>query len=173
MYLAACHRDGPQFHSGCRVLAHDPTIQAPISLSGQRLFWTESANGTDYLHWVDVNGGPIGGMVLHDWPTTGLRVAGDSVAFRAGGSVYTGRISDGSSAKIWGAPNGSDVDISQGRVYWSQSATTQFPGCVGSANLDGIDGRCLEQGQHVYGGVKVDDSAVFFIRDGDIFRLAN
>jgi len=49
---------------------------------------------------------------------------------------------------------------------------SQFPGCLGSANLDGTDGKCLDEGDHTYAGVRVDESAVYFIRDGEIFRMA-
>jgi hypothetical protein len=73
---------------------------------------------------------------------------------------------------IRAAPNGDDVDISHGRVYWNQSRTDQSPGCLGSANIDGTDRKCLDEGDHGYGGVRVDETAVYFIRDGEIFRIA-
>jgi hypothetical protein len=33
------------------------------------------------------------------------------------------------------------------------------------------DGQCIDQGDHQYAGVRVDDTSVFFIRDGQILRL--
>jgi hypothetical protein len=103
----------------------------------------------------------------------GLRVNGNVFALRSGGSVWTGSI-DGSRSlgKIWVASNGADVDVNGGRVYWNQSPDGTYPGCLGSANLDGTDGRCLDDGDHRYNGVRADDMAVYFIRDGEIWRVS-
>jgi hypothetical protein len=68
-------------------------------------------------------------------------------------------------SKILEGPRFLLEDANGGRVYWRQD------GCVGSGNLDGTDNRCLDQGDHVYGTVAVDDANVFFVRDGDVYRL--
>ena len=72
---------------------------------------------------------------------------------------------------IWTTASGGDLDANQGVVYWNESPYDRFPGCLGRANPDGTDGRCLDQGDHQYQGVRVDDAAVYFIRDGQILRL--
>jgi len=68
-------------------------------------------------------------------------------------------------SKILEGPRFVLSDANGGRIYWVRE------GCVGSGNLDGTDNRCLDEGDHRYGGVAVDDASVFFVRDGDVFRL--
>jgi hypothetical protein len=73
---------------------------------------------------------------------------------------------DGSTwRKILEGPRYVLADANGGRIYWVSE------GCFGSANLDGADSRCIDEGNHRYGGVAVDDTTVFFVRDGDVFRL--
>src|SRR5437879_4613929 len=68
--------------------------------------------------------------------------------FRSFGGVYrvlrTGENSE--PQLLWQAPNGGDIDANASVVYWNQSATNEFQGCLGRANSDGTDGRCLDQG---------------------------
>jgi hypothetical protein len=153
----------------------------PVYLDSGKLYFVEEPTDTDFgprsilCYWI-VEGSFAPGhcLTLPDATgVTGLRVNGNVFALRARGSVWTGSL-DGSQPlrKIWGAPNGDDVDISHGRVYWTQSANSQFPGCLGSANLDGTDGKCLDDGQHVFAEVRVDESAAYYIRDGEILRLS-
>jgi len=178
--LLSCGRDG----SGCHQLVTDSPLSSPVYLDGGRLFWIDQPTDTDNgprsnLNWEDPQSGTgHGSLVLHDvLYITGLRVNGPDFAVRAGfgrGDVWTGSTAgSGSVSMIWGSPNGADhdVDISQGRVYWNQRQTTQYPGCLGSANLDGTDGHCLDQGAYNYDAVRADDTHVYFIRDGDVLRL--
>jgi hypothetical protein len=74
--------------------------------------------------------------------------------------------------RVWVTTGGNDIDISHGRMYWNQSPFMQYEGCLGSANLDGTDGGCLDHGQHQYGTVRVDEQHVWYIRDGQIVRLS-
>lgn len=173
--LLACARDG----SGCRALIADAPLDAPVYLDQGMLFWLTQPTDTDFgprsvLFRSDPNPFASRGSVPLPNATgiTGLRVNGNVFALRTGGNVWSGTL-DGHLAQIWKAPSGSDVDVSGGRVYWNQDQTLDgtYPGCLGSANLDGTDGRCLDQGAHSYGGVRVDDTTIFFIRDGDIYRL--
>ena len=101
----------------------------------------------------------------------GLRVNGGAIATRAGAEIWTGTVGGGMT-RVWVATTGRDIDISHGRMYWNQSPWQQYPGCIGSANLDGTDGTCLDEGQHNYDGVKVDEEHVWYIRDGQIVRTA-
>jgi len=72
---------------------------------------------------------------------------------------------------LWKAPNGADLEVAGGRIYWDQSKTDQFPGCLGVSNLDGNDGHCADVSQEQYGPVRADEKSVYFIRDGDIFKM--
>lgn len=174
--LLRCARDG----SGCSNLETDVPLAGPLYLDSQKLYSIEAPTDTDFgprsllCRWiVEPRYTPDGCLSLSNvTAVTGLRVNGQVFALRAGGSVWTGSL-DGSLAlqKIWGAPNGDDVDVSQGRVYWTQNPNGTFQGCLGSANLDGTDGKCLEDGHH-FSAVRVDDSAVFYTRDGDLIRLS-
>ncbi|HMC69357.1 MAG TPA: hypothetical protein VKJ07_09405, partial [Mycobacteriales bacterium] len=102
----------------------------------------------------------------------GLRVNGNAVATRSGAQIWTGTVG-GQMTRVWDFTGpGSDIDMSHGRMYWNQRPWQQAPGCLGSANLDGTDGKCLDQGEHNYDGVKVDEGHVWYIRDGEIVRLA-
>jgi len=62
-------------------------------------------------------------------------------------------------------------DFNGGKVYFPQSADDSFDGCIVRANPNGSDATCIDKGKHSYAAVKVDDANVFFIRDGDIWRL--
>jgi hypothetical protein len=74
---------------------------------------------------------------------------------------------DGSAwRKILEGPRFVLADANAGRIYWIRE------GCFGSADLDGSDSHCIDEGNHAYGDVAVDDASVFFVRDGDVFRLA-
>jgi hypothetical protein len=72
---------------------------------------------------------------------------------------------------LWQAANGGDIDANASIVYWNQSATNQFPGCLGRASSEGTDARCLDDGAHDFRGVRVDDTAVYYIKDGQIWRI--
>jgi hypothetical protein len=174
--LLACARDG----SGCGAVRGitDRPLASPVYLDSGRLFWIEQPTDTDlgsrsHLFWNDPATMASGGQLLlqNVVGVLGLRVNGDVFALRAfSGNVWTGTLATGGEL-IWNAQSGLDVDVNGGRVYWSQSPTRQYPGCLGSANLDGTDGKCLDEGQRGYGTVRVDDRNVFFIRDGQIARM--
>jgi hypothetical protein len=174
--LLGCARDG----SGCTRLVTDNPIMPPVYLHAGMLFWINQPSDNDFgphsnLLWNDADAGfhARGGISLPVVGITGLRVNADDFAVRSAGKVYTGNLQrSGQAAMIWAAPNGDDVDINRGRVYWNQSPDSAYPGCLGSANLDGSDGHCLDDGAHKYGGVRVDDAAVYYLRDGEIWRVA-
>jgi hypothetical protein len=73
--------------------------------------------------------------------------------------------------KPWTAPPFWLWDANGDRIYWVQTNADGPTACVGSGNRDGTDNRCIDAGEHQYGPVRVDDTNVFFIRDGDIFSL--
>ncbi|HWE25916.1 MAG TPA: hypothetical protein VG496_18415 [Myxococcales bacterium] len=100
-----------------------------------------------------------------------MKVDVDWVYFRDRGGVYRVARTGGDAQLLWQAPNGTDIDANASVVYWNQSPTSQFPGCLGRANSDGTDGRCLDEGPHDFRGVRVDDSAVYYIKDGQIWRI--
>jgi len=54
----------------------------------------------------------------------------------------------------------------------TQNPSSPHPGCLGRANADGTDGRCLDEGQSSFNAVRVDDTAVYYLKDGDLYRLA-
>jgi hypothetical protein len=107
------------------------------------------------------------------WPS-GIKVDSDWVYFRSFGGVYRVRRAGENSTPqlLWKAPNGSDIDANAAVVYWNQSSTDEFPGCLGRANSDGTDARCLDQGANDFAAVRVDDTAVYYVKDGQIWRTA-
>jgi hypothetical protein len=97
----------------------------------------------------------------------------DWIYFRSAGSVL--RVSRsatfGSEQVLWEANAfGLEIDANAHVVYWDQDPSPRFPGCLGRANADGTDGRCLDQGNAQFRGVRVDDTAVYYIKDGQIWR---
>src|SRR5437868_2418252 len=83
----------------------------------------------------------------------------------AGGQGDTGSPSGG---------GGSDIarsDVNGGKAYFAQSAYSSFDGCIVRANPNGAGATCIDRGKHSYIDVKVDDTQVYFIRDGDVWRL--
>jgi hypothetical protein len=174
--LLGCARDG----SGCSRLVYDNPLVPPVYFDSAKLYYLSEPTDTDFgprsiLGWYDPSADSFhqwGSMTLQNVQgISGLRVDRDAFGVRSHGNVWAGHLNS-TYSKIWGAPNGDDVDINHGRIYWNQSRTDQFPGCLGSANLDGTDGKCLDEGDHSYADVRVDESAVYFIRDGEIFRLS-
>src|SRR5207302_2996356 len=103
----------------------------------------------------------------------GMKLDSNWAYFRSFGGVYrvlrTGENSE--PQLLWQAPNGGDIDANASVVYWNQSATNEFQGCLGRANSDGTDGRCLDQGPGDFHAVRVDDTAVYYIHDAQIWRL--
>jgi len=176
--VLSCDRDR---EGSCKRLEADAPLVPPVYHEGDRLYFVEQPTDTDMgvrslLCAIRDDGAHDGCLNLQNVQgIDGLRVNGTVFALRARGAVWTGSLpADGSRplTRIWNAPNGREVDISQGRVYWTQDRTGQYPGCIGSANLDGTDAFCVDQGDHTYAGVRVDDSAVYFIRDGNVVRVA-
>jgi hypothetical protein len=174
--LLGCARDG----SGCSTIVIDSPLREPVYFDSGKLYFISEPSDADFglrsiLQSYDPGADPIhrfGSMTLQNAQgISGLRVNGSGFALRSHGNVWAGHL-DSTYSMIRGAPNGDDVDISHGRVYWNQSRTDQGPGCLGSANIDGTDPKCVDEGDHDYAGVRVDETAVYFIRDGEIFRIA-
>ena len=168
--LLGCARDG----SGCKAIVTDSPLVEPVYFDSGKLYFLQQPTDTDFgiestLESYDPSADPFhtfGFMILQNAQgISGLRVNGSIFGLRSHGNVWTGRLGS-TFAMIRAAPNGDDVDISHGRVYWNQSS------CLGSANIDGTGLTCLDEGDHDYAGVRVDETAVYFIRDGDIFRIA-
>jgi len=59
-----------------------------------------------------------------------------------------------------GSGFGLDIDANAHVVYWNQDPSARFSGCLGRVNADGSDARCLDDGDSLFRGVRVDDSAV-------------
>jgi len=91
--------------------------------------------------------------------------------FVRGGGVWRIPLDGTDPQLLWATSSNGDIDANGGHVYWTQNPVDGYPGCLGRANLDGTDGQCIDQGDHQYGGVRVDDTSVFFIRDGQILQL--
>jgi hypothetical protein len=64
-----------------------------------------------------------------------------------------------------------DVDAHSGVVYWNDSAADQHPGCVHRANADGTEHRCLDEGNFESRAVRVDDTAVYYVKNRAIWRV--
>jgi len=167
--LLGCARDG----SGCTRIVTDNPLVPPVYFDSGKLYFIQQPTDTDFgpistLESYDPAADPFhtfGFMTLQNaQDITGLRVNGSLFAVRSRGNVWAGRFGS-TFAMIRAAAAGDDVDISHGLIYWNES------GCLGSANIDGSGATCLDQG-HEYAGVRVDETAVYFIRDGDIFRIA-
>ena len=71
----------------------------------------------------------------------------------------------------WGGSDIARSDVNGGKAYFAQSAYSSFDGCIVRANPNGAGATCIHRGKHSYIDVKVDDTQVYFIRDGDVWRL--
>ena len=71
----------------------------------------------------------------------------------------------------WGGSDIARSDVNGGMAYFAQSAYSSFDGCIVRANPNGAGATCIDRGKHSYIDVKVDDTHVYFIRDGDVWRL--
>jgi hypothetical protein len=159
-----------------QVLAQDQGYGQALLLDGRTLYWTATLpDGRSQIVSMDALGGAMTAVMRpgNERPVY-LKAAGGFLFFREEhGDVERVR-QDGVNAApqlLWGAPEGSDLDLKDGRVYWTQSMSATSPGCVGTANYDGTDGRCIDEGRSRYFGVRVDDTAIYFVRDLDVFRL--
>jgi probable HAF family extracellular repeat protein len=57
-------------------------------------------------------------------------------------------------------------------LYWNQNAEGGQPACIARMPKDGGNVSCLDSGFWHYRGVRLDDTAVFYVRDNEIVRLA-
>jgi len=172
-----------------RRLTTNDAGEGPV-LAGGTLYFLDRGDNPDDTFWTALRtvpsaGGPVSevrretntlivpyriklhqGVVLADAQVVDAN-AGPVMQKAAANEAGIWRVPlDGSPwSKILEGPRFVLLDANGGRVYWWQE------GCVGSGRLDGSDNRCLDQGDHVYGGVAVDDASVFFVRDGDLYRL--
>jgi probable HAF family extracellular repeat protein len=64
-----------------------------------------------------------------------------------------------------------DMDAKGGRVWWTVPQSLDGQGCLWRANGDGSDATAVECGLWGYGGVRVDDSAVYVVRELQIVRF--
>jgi probable HAF family extracellular repeat protein len=56
-------------------------------------------------------------------------------------------------------------------VYWTQQAESGKPACVARVGAQRGEPQCLDSGYWRYASVRVDEGAVYFIRDTEIVRL--
>jgi len=136
----------------------------------------------DGLYWTTTDGvrkrdpdGRVGALASVRGGAERFKVDGNRIYLRAySNDVVAAPRGGGETTVIWHAPNGTlhDVDANAGVVYWVQDAGGGSKGCLGRANGNGTDARCLDTAGATYSAVRVDDTAVFFVRDGNVYRLA-
>ena len=134
----------------------------------------------DGLYWTTTDGvrkrdpdGNVGTLASFPGGAERFKVDGNRIFLRAySNDVVAVPRGGGEATVLWHAPAGTlhDVDANAGVVYWVQDAGGGFGGCLGRANGDGTDARCLDTAGVTYSAVRVDDTAVFFIRDGNVYR---
>ncbi|HEY6909101.1 MAG TPA: hypothetical protein VI356_07015 [Myxococcales bacterium] len=165
--MSACAIDG----SGCTAIMSEASPAAALYADGGRFFWIREGPEGAQLFWNQAVAPYVPGGSMPFVPSAvALRVDGDAIAVRSGPEIWTGTLG-GTMTRVKTAAWGGDIDISHGRIYWNQVPFGQFEGCLGTARLDGTDARCLEQGQHLDGTVRVDENYVWFIRDGQVARF--
>ena len=50
-------------------------------------------------------------------------------------------------------------------IVWNQD------GCLGRVGADGQGAQCLDEGARSFGGVRVDDDAVYYLKDGEVWKI--
>jgi len=143
------------------------------------------------LHYFDTCGDPDVGFwsALRTIPASGgnvtdVRTETNTMIWPGFLSLGAGSVFTVTQSGFWRAPldgskwqmtwGGSDIarsDVNGGKAYFAQSAYSSFDGCIVRANPNGAGATCIDKGKHSYIDVKVDDTHVYFIRDGDVWRL--
>lgn len=152
-------------------------LTTALDVHGGTVYWGYTRSNASQLDAVSTGGG----LVAHLAQPGGARIArikadDQNVFFRAGLDVMRVSPKGGDAQVLWHASSDGDLDANAHVVYWTQSpggtGALRSPGCLGRANADGTDGRCLVQEEASFGGVRVDDSSIYYVKDGDIYRLA-
>ena len=141
-----------------------------LALDDQNVYWASYENAGGWRNWhyrifaqsksgsvpVPISegaGAMINWLVARDgfvnWSMATCPVSCDTADYRT---------------HVYRQPNG-------GKAYFAQSAYSSFDGCIVRANPNGAGATCIDRGKHSYIDVKVDDTHVYFIRDGDVWRL--
>ena len=151
---------GPVVDDGPRGLVY-AAIPSNGSNSAPAVTFLKMSKSSDNIpSIISVSSRGFGRLVLHS-----------GNLFVRGSGVWRIPLDGSDPQLLWATSSDGDIDANGGRVYWTQNPMDGYPGCLGRANLDGTDGQCIDQGDHQYAGVRVDDTSVFFIRDGQILRL--
>ena len=161
-----------------RQLTTNAAGTGPVLDSGT-LYYFDTGGDPDLGFWSSLRTVPASGGA-----PANLRTETNTMIFPFFVALGAGSVFTATQAGIWRAPldgskwqviwAGSHIvhsDANGGKVYFGQSAYGSFDGCLVRANPDGSDATCIDRGKHAYGTVKVDDSSVFFLRDGDVYRL--
>jgi hypothetical protein len=167
-------RGGPS-----QVLASEKLYPPAIAVFGDTVYWIGTDDRDEQSHGViraaPKDGGTArtlaGGSFVRmkaDFNFLYLRSSGDGSVYRVGRSGQDGkpiRSVKGSFLRR------DDIDAHSGVVYWNESASDQHPGCLGRANADGSDVRCLDEGNFKLQAVRVDDDAVYYLKDRRIWKV--
>jgi hypothetical protein len=160
----------PKSGGAATTLATTDQAAVDLALSGGYLYW--AANRV--FSRMPVGGGPIEQLASDPNLCPGhLRIAGDFAYVHCGG-VMRVPLAGGSAQPLWSPPaygGPGDLDYSQGWVFWNQSSSSAGFGCLWRSWADGSSAPCLDSSAASYGGVRVDDSSIWFIRDYSIYRL--
>jgi hypothetical protein len=172
----------PQAGGARSLIASSNRDGAAVAVDDDFVYWSNEASGPDIgtvVYRTPKAGGTSTFMFGFDSYTSGLKVSsGNLVALLTGGprpGLYVSALAPATAHLILNPSrwiNG--FDVSRGVVYWTQDhiRADPLPGCLGRVNLDGTGSRCLDEGPRHYRGVRADDRDLFFIRDGQIVRLA-
>jgi hypothetical protein len=159
-----------------QLTTHDAGT-GPVLDSGT-LYYFDTGGDPDIGFWSALRTIPASGGAIQDvrtelntliWP--GFLAVGAGSAFTNTQYGFWQAPLDGSKWQMtWGGSNIGGPDVN-GKVYFPQSPYSSFDGCIVRANPNGSDATCIDKGKHSYGQVKVDDANVYFLRDGDVWRL--
>ena len=172
-----------------RRLTTNPAGEGPV-LVGDMLYFLDRGDNPDSTFWTSLRAVPAaGGNIVEVRTETNTLIAPYTMTVHRGIAFANAQVVDGNAgpvmqqaaaneAGVWRVPfDGSAwmkilegprfvlLDANGGRIYWVRD------GCFGSADLDGNDSHCIDEGGHTYGSLAVDDASVFFVRDGDLYRL--
>ena len=150
-----------------------------LTVFGDTVYWSasEQRDGNGALHAAPKNGGNPVTLVSNN-AAYYMRMKADFdflyLRWFANGSVFRVR-RNGTDGKwirgLDGQSSRDDIDANAGVVYWNEGRNMEHPGCLGRANSDGSGVRCLDQGDFDLRAVRVDDTAVYYVKNGEIWRI--
>ena len=149
------------------------------TLDSGALYYFDTGGDPDLGFWSALRTVPASGGTAKDvraetntliWP--GFLSLGAGSVFTATQAGFWRAPLDGSKWEMnWGGSNIGRSDVNGGKAYFAQSTYSSYDGCIVRENPNGTEANCIDTGKHSYGDVKVDDTNVYFIRDGDVWRL--